>query len=304
MDTVAKFPAVARHVGGADLSRTMNPPIPYTDLLLKELKIAGRIDVDKANEYLCSLRYAPPVDVVVVSLAPTGEIAAKGYMDIYEYFYSKLRYGVLTNKGVGNIRDTYLVPIPPSPAPLPDFIANLEGHKIPDNRPDPMLCVALVVRTQWAPEDRSFDGSIDPSSPLQGHPQRQMSISGTGPSMSPINPQGSFSANPSTPSPYPQQAPDEAQRRLQEEQRQYAQRQGEQTAARILGPHLNAPTMRFILPQAFQMRELEWEVIRGILETDEKSQHDLQHLSQVLERRMKEQDNGATAPPIQPQQAA
>lgn len=303
MDTVARFPAVARHVGGADLSRTMSPPIPYSDLLLKELKIAGRIDVDKANEYLCSLRYAPPVDVVIVSLAPTGEIAAQGYADIFEYFYSKLRYGVLTNKGVGNIRDTYLVPIPASPAPLPDFITNLEGHKIPDNRPDPILCVALVVRTQWdPPQDRSVDGSIDPSSPLQGHPQRQMSISGTGPSMSPITTQGSFSGpNQSTPSPYPQQAPDEAQRRLQEEQRQFAQRQGEQTAARILGPHLNAPTMRFILPQAFQMRELEWEVIRGILETDERSQQDLQHLSQVLERRMKEQDNGAAVPQPQSQ---
>ena len=125
MDSIAKFPAVARHIGGADLTRTMNPPVPYSDLLLKDLKIAGRIAVEQANEYLCSLRYVPPVDIVIVNITPTGEVATQGFKDIYDYFHSKARYGVLANKGTGNIRDTYLVPIPPSPAPLPDFITNL-----------------------------------------------------------------------------------------------------------------------------------------------------------------------------------
>lgn len=292
MDSIAKFPAVARHIGGADLTRTMNPPVPYTDLLAKDLKIAGRIAVDQANEYLCSLRYSPPVDIVIVNITPTGEKAAEGFKDIFEYFHSKLRYGVLANKGTGNVRDTYLVPIPASPAPLPDFVTNLEEHKIPEHRLEPMLCVTLVVRTQWVPEhDRPFDGQMDPNSPLQGHPQRQMSISGPGPAMSPIAPQGSFTAgNPTAPSPYPQQSPDDAQRRAQEEQRLVHQRTGEQTAARILGHHVNAPTVAFLIPQAFQMRELEWEVIRGILESDERSRNDLQHLSQVLEERMKQQD--------------
>jgi hypothetical protein len=113
--------------------------------------------------------------------------------------------------------------------------------------------------------------------------------------MSPITAQGSF-ANPSTPSPYPQQPSQDDLKR----QRDYAQHQGEQVAARILGPHIQAPTMRFILPQAYQMRELEWQVIKGILETDERSQQDLQHLSQVLDRKMKEEDvarNGAGGPP-------
>jgi hypothetical protein len=43
------------------------------------------------------------------------------------------------------------------------------------------------------------------------------------------------------------------------------------------------------MPQAFQMRALEWEVIKGILETDEKARIDLSHLSTVLEHRMSQQ---------------
>ncbi len=293
MDSIAKFPAVARHIGGADLTRTMTPPVPYSELLAKDLKIAGRIAVEQANEYLCSLRYAPAVDIVIVNITPTGEQAAEGFRDIFEYFHSKGRYGVLANKGTGNIRDTYLVPIPASPAALPDYITNLEDHRVPEHRTEHMLCVTLVVRTQWIPEpDRSFDSQIDSNSPLQSHPQRQMSISGTGPAMSPIAPQGPYPIV--TPSPYAQESPDEAQRRAQDERRIIDQANGERTATRILGQYRSAPTVNFLIPQAFQMRELEWEVIRGILESDERSRTDLSHLSQVLEERMK-QDN---RPPV------
>ncbi|RDL36943.1 uncharacterized protein BP5553_04376 [Venustampulla echinocandica] len=281
MDSIAKFSAVAKHIGGADLSNK----IPWTDILQKELKIAGRIDQEKANEYLCSLRYSPPTDVVIVAVTPTGEAAAQGYQQLFDYFHSKNRYGVLTNKGVGNIRDTYLVPVPPSPGHLPDFIINLEGHRVPETRLEPMIVVALVIRSEWYPDHpRSFDGSPDAQSPsITGHPHRQMSISGAPPSMSPIAPQGS-----TLPTPPIQQSPlfntEEGQHRQQaEEQRQ---REGEAVAARILGPHINAPTVAFLMPQAFQMRPLEWEVIRDILEKDPVAQQNLQHLSQVLETRM------------------
>ena len=121
MDSIAKFPAAARHVGGADLTRS-STPLQWSDILQKELRIAGRIDQEKANEYLCSLRYSPPTDVVIVNVTPTGEAASRGFKEMFDYFHSKNRYGVLTNKGVGNIRDTYLVPVAPSPANLPDFI--------------------------------------------------------------------------------------------------------------------------------------------------------------------------------------
>ncbi|KAF4633143.1 hypothetical protein G7Y89_g4980 [Cudoniella acicularis] len=289
MDSVAKFPAVAKHIGGADLSSR----IPWTDLLQKELRVAGRIDQEKANEYLCSLRYNPPTDVVIVAVTPAGEAAAQDYQELFEYFHTKNRYGVLTNKSVGNIRDTYLVPVPPNPGHIPDFIINLEGHRVPETRSEPMILVVLVIRTEWQPDaHRTLDGGADAQSPsMMSHPQRQMSISGTAPSMSPINPQGTFTTPPIPQTPQFSNPEDQArERRLQE------QREGEATAARILGVHIQAPTIAFLMPQAYQMRPLEWEVIKDILEKDQKAQVDLQHLSQVLEARM-EGENRKGGPP-------
>jgi hypothetical protein len=285
MDSIAKFPAVAKHIGGADLSRLL----PWSDILQKDLRVAGRIDQEKANEYLCSLRYSPPTDVVVVNVTPTGEAASQGFRELYDYFQSKTRYGVLTNKGVGNIRDTYLVPVPPNPGNLPDFIINLEGHKVPEDRSEPMILVALVIRNEYnVNAQQSFDGANEAQSPsMIGHPQRQMSISGSAPQMSPIAPQGSFQGPPPALPSQPQMPLDEAQRRQQQEQqRMRDQQEGEVNARRILGEFVDAPTVAFLMPQAYQMRPVEWQVIRRILEEDEKARGDLQHLSQVLEIRM------------------
>jgi hypothetical protein len=291
MDSIAKFPAVAKHVGGADVTRTANPPMTWGDILQKDLRVAGRIDQDKANEYLCSLRYSPPTDVVVVNITPTGELAVGHFNDMFHYFHSKNRYGVLTNKGIGNIRDTYLVPVPASPGALPDFIINLEGHRIPEDRPENMILVALVIRNNWEEQHhQSFNTSMDAQSPsIQNHHVRQLSISGTGtgPAMSPIAPPNASFPNIGPPPHHPPQLSREDIQRRQEQE--MAQRQGEETARAILGHHAQAPTVGFLMPQAFQMRALEWEVIKGILETDEKARIDLSHLSTVLEHRMSQQ---------------
>jgi len=290
MDSIAKFPAIAKHIAGVDIKT-----IPWSEILLKELKVAGRIDQEKANEYLCSLRYSPPTDVVVVNITPTGELATKNFESLYNYFDTKNRYGVLTNKGTGNVRDTYLVPVRPSPHSLPDFITNLEGHKVPENRSEPMVLVALVIRNDVPGEPQP-----DISSPsVVSHSQRQMSISGTGPSMSPIGPL----QQPTFPNMVPPQQAmhyqlaEEAQRRQsqdgqkQHDQRESNQRAGEEVAKKILGNYLHAPTVAFLMPQAFQMRPVEWEVVRSILEEDERARLDLQHLSSVLETRMLAQNH-------------
>lgn len=288
MDSVAKFPASAKHVAGADLSKTMN----WADLLHKELKIAGRISMEHANEYLCSLRYSPQTDVVVVEIIPHGELSGQGVISLCNYFISKKRYGVLTNKGVGNIRDTYLIPVLASPAKLPDFIINLEGHRLSENRPEPVIIVALVIRNdyvappQTTPTPLAFDGATDPRSPMITQPQRQMSMSGLGPAMSPINPQSGFP--PAQPPPnhnLPIHLPQN------DSQNGQAQRDGEANAYRILGDRAHDPTVAFLMPQAYHMREVEWNSIREILVKDPKARHDLQYLSQVLESKLA--DDGA-----------
>lgn len=290
MDAVAKFPAYAKQVAGPDLSRN-RMQTPWSDLLHRDLKVHGRIDADKANEYLCGLRYSPPSDVVIIDITPASE--SQDFLDLYNYFHDKKRYGVLTNKGPGNVRDTYLVPVPPGPGNIPDFVVNLLEHKVPEDRSEPSLLVTLVVRNGWEQPSRmhSFDGTTDPHSPLTAGDiaQRQMSISHPGPAISPspITKQTTNSFPPPSPSSALQKPEEKHQQQdIQnlEEQRRIAQREGEQIAYRILGEYARAPTVSFLMPQAYQMRDLEWSTIREILERDEKAQNDLKYLSEVLAR--------------------
>jgi hypothetical protein len=291
MNSVADFPAVARHIGGADLSKVGPNQIPWSDLVPQRLQVAGRIDQEKANQYLCSLRYSLPTDVVVLALTPTGEAANAEFIKLYEYFHTKTRYGVVGNKGLANVRDTYLVPVPPGTGNVPEFLMNLENNKLPETRTDPMVLVTLAIRHELVPQPpHNIDGNISPSTPaLVNHPQRQMSIGGySGPGMSPIQPQGSFGfpATPQVPTaPLQAALADSQQAEVQRRERMEAQARGEAAAMQILGPHVSAPTVSFLMPQAWQMKPEEWQLIRLIYEEEPKAQDDLAYLSQLLEKR-------------------
>jgi hypothetical protein len=306
MDSIAKFPATAKYAAGADLSASL----PWTSILQKELKVAGRIDAERANEYLCSLRYSPPTDLVVVNISPVDG-ASQSFFELYNYFFGKNRYGVLTNKGIGNIRDTYLVPVPPSPEALPDFVTNLDGHKVPQERFKPMILIALVIRN----ENYQSPSANSPS--VMAHHQRQMSLNSNGPAMSPVQPgssTGQFQRfSPPQQQSYQNQIPyqqqpqhpshlqiSEAERQRLDAERNYAQQQGEAIAYGILGELKTAPTLQFLLPQAYQMRDREWMVIKSILESDEKARYDLNHLSTMIEIRGREREqSNAGAPQAQ-----
>jgi hypothetical protein len=284
MNSVATFPAVARHIGGADLSNIHgSTQIPWSDLIPSKLQVAGRIDQDKASEYLCSLRYSAPTDIVVVALTPTGEKATQEFEKLFEYFHSKNRYGVVGNKGAANVRDTYLVPVSAGTGNIPEFMMNLENNKLPTDRPERVLLVTLVIRSQPSELPPQIDGNRSPS--VVGHPQRQMSIGGNGPAMSPIAPQGAF-GTPLTPQPLHQPPnPQAMDADVKRRQHLELQQNGERLARGILGELINAPTVSFLIPQAYQMQAHEWNVIRDIFMQDPKSQNDLQHLSDLLKAR-------------------
>ncbi|CAK7212695.1 Transcription factor bye1 [Sporothrix eucalyptigena] len=148
MNTVANFQATARHVGGVNLSATIG--LPWTTLVPKKLTVAGRIDEQIATEYLCSLRYSAPTDISVASLSPATDAAKADFLAIIDYFTQRRRYGVVGEKGVGNVRDTYLVPIPSGTSSHPEFMLNLEDNFIPTSRTAPMLLLVVVYRNDAA----------------------------------------------------------------------------------------------------------------------------------------------------------
>ena len=289
MTSICHFSAAARHVAGADLSTVGTP---WSNLLGDSLSVAGRIDPGKATEYLCSLRYSPKTDVTVVSLSASGgERAAGEFMKLFEYFRSKNRYGVVGNKTLANVRDTYLIPVPAGKDNGPEFLSNLDNNMLPAERTEPMLIIAIVVRDPEVQSTvaQSYDGSGSPSLP-SNHSHRQLSLGGQGPSMSPIvpqPPQGMFATQPpahATPTAgvTSTQPPNSEQER---QQRQALQLRGEAVAREILGEFITAPTATFLMAQAYRMEPTEWRVIRQVFEEQELARVDLKTLSSLLEKK-------------------
>ncbi|EFX02553.1 phd finger domain protein [Grosmannia clavigera kw1407] len=152
MNMVANFQATARHIGGVNLTTTIG--LPWSTLIPKALTVAGRIDEQIATEYLCSLRYSAPTDVTVASLSPATDAATSGFLSLVDYFTARKRYGVVGEKGVGNVRDTYLVPVPAGTSSHPEFMLNLEDNFIPVSRAAPMLLLVVVYRNDEAAMER------------------------------------------------------------------------------------------------------------------------------------------------------
>lgn len=200
MNTIADLQVVAKHVGGAKLTETIG--LPWSTLFPKRLTVAGRIDQQKAVEYLCSLRYSTPTDIVVTSLEPASAGSREAYLKLIDYFVSKARYGVVGEKSVGNVRDTYLVPVLPGTGGHPEFMLNLVDNFIPETRTEKMLLCVFVYRNDPAalPRRQSSTSSTQavPQSPVVNTPtaaqgafaQRAQSISA--PQFSPTSPQGPF----------------------------------------------------------------------------------------------------------------
>jgi hypothetical protein len=299
MSSIADFQASAKYIGGADFAKIGQWP----KLIPKRMTVAGRITEQSAVEYLCGLRYSNLTDIVVISITPTSVDGKQDFDTLIDYFVKKKRYGVVGDKAVGNVRDTYLVPVPAGDDNHPEFMLNLVDNYIPKSRAEPMLLAVFVYRHE--PEQISQTTKATPVPIPQpagtptpgGYAQRSSSISG--PSFSPATPQGSFPGHPSggpmqstTPVPIPQPphmsrpppatAPVPAVQT--EAQKAHAQQAGQLLAQEVLGDLLTVSTVQFLLPQAYQMSRREWEVIKDIYEKDERARDDLQYLGALLEK--------------------
>lgn len=300
MNTIADFQATARYAAGANLSTTIN--LPWTKLIPRRMTVAGRIDEQRAIEYLCSLRYADNTDVVVVSVSPASEAGRPDFMRLFDYFTSKKRYAVVGDKGVGNVRDTYLVPVPAGDGDLPEFLLNFSDNLVPNTRSEPILLAVFVYRNTTPLETRrsvstpSSSVANTPTPTAGGFGSRNASVSG--PAFSPAATQSPHQqhspAFPATQGGHPTQGAHQvvppnqpphgyAARPTEDEEFQRRREQGESIAREVLGPFINCPTVQFLLPQAYQMTRREWEVCRRIYERDPRARDDLKHLSNLLQ---------------------
>ncbi|XXG95472.1 hypothetical protein Hte_001736 [Hypoxylon texense] len=319
MTTVADIDTVAKYVGGADLSKTRG--IAWKDLIPPVLTVAGRINEEKAIPYLCGFRYNNQVDLVITSLTlahPADANARKQFLAVLDYFQSKNRYGVVGEKKLGNVRDTYLMPIPEGDGPLPEPILNIADHAVPLKRSEPMLLMIFVFRDEKHPQipveqQVSEMQKAASATPAQSTPAPARNASMSAPTWSPATPQGSFGGQ-SLPTPTPQYnqtpvppptipghpappvpprqvlpatpaAPANSTPVTQDPNvpaLRAAQAEGEMKARQVLGPLFTSSTVAFLLPHAARMKEGEWTAVRRCLERDPRARNDLQLLSKLL----------------------
>ncbi|KAI2628722.1 hypothetical protein GGR54DRAFT_360351 [Hypoxylon sp. NC1633] len=308
MTNVAEIDTVAKFAGGADLSEVRG--LAWKDLIPPLLTVCGRIAEEKAIPYLCGLRYNNQVDLIIASLTPnqpTDPNVRRQFLAVIDYFLTKKRYGVVGEKKLGNVRDTYLVPVAEGDGPIPEPIQNISGHLIPQIRYEPMLLMVFVFRdekqAQIPMDQQMFEIQKGSSAtPSQGTPTNpRLSISG--PSWSPATPQGSFGNQQNMTPPIYSQTPVPPPKipGLAATPRQAsaagpgavaqdptvpalraAQAEGEMKARQVLGPLFTSSTVAFLLPHAARMKEGEWTAVRKVLERDPRAQDDLQLLSRLL----------------------
>ena len=316
MTNVADITTVARYMGGADLSKVRG--IPWKELIPPVLTVAGRIPEEKAIPYLCGLRYNNQIDLVITSLQPANisdQNARTQFLAVIDYFRNKKRYGVVGERKLGNVRDTYLIPVSEGDGPIPEPMQNIGDHLIPQNRTEPLLLMVFVVRDEKQnpiPADQqkaeappptsatSMDAtpsapprgppatpSYSPATPHPYHPPNYNqtpipppAITGQQPTTVPPRPATTVAPTPAPP--VQQQQPTPSTQDPQVTALRAAQAEGERKARQVLGPLFASATVTFLLPHAARMKEGEWNAVKRCLERDHRARDDLQLLSKLL----------------------
>jgi len=155
---IGNFEAIARHVAGSDLA--MKTTLP--SIFPKELLVHGRIEAEKADQYLCGLSSARYTDVCVLNLTPAvdnDEEAQMEFDNLYTYFSGRERYGVVGEGHRENVKDVYIVPLDEGISEMPQFLRRLDRNDIEQPRPRRMLLVVFVLKWSSAPSSNQASPS-------------------------------------------------------------------------------------------------------------------------------------------------
>ncbi|KXL43957.1 hypothetical protein M433DRAFT_135373 [Acidomyces richmondensis BFW] len=190
----------ARFVAGRDLTSTAN----WRDILPSALNIDGRLQIAKAEEYLCGLQWSHNSDVAVLALTPYDDAAT--FNRVFDYFSSRQRYAVINKDKPPMVKDLYVIPVEVR-SNLPEHIQMLEHCTIKTPVEERLLLATCVVsraplppppptstqQLQLQQNGHHINGTQQPANGTGGAqpaglPQH-MRPDGQGPSGSPLNSQ-------------------------------------------------------------------------------------------------------------------
>ncbi|CAL8578873.1 Transcription factor bye1 [Xanthoria parietina] len=308
MEGVAEFHGIGKHVAGANLNGT----IPWNLLMSETINVEGRIDIERATEYLCGLQYSKTTDVSIVAITPTEEEESKiAFEKLFQYFTDRKRYGVIVKKS--DAKDVYLVPLDAGTTVKPEFIELLEYCTIQTPVPERMLLVTFVIRSHNAaaaqenntprqPDAAAIASPINASggpapSPFTAPPPMGYHGSPTPAAYhnSPPQPQGGFQPPQQYSHTPPQQLPYGIPPHQHHQQQQpppyqppYNGPVGMEAAKQVLGEMAYAPTVGAMLDEAPTAGVVEFQIVREIYQTVSAAKENYDMLKTMLQMKLRE----------------
>lgn len=149
--SLGTFNTVAKFAAGCQPD-VPNLGLSWPEVMPAEIKLHGRIQPSKADEYLCGLEYSNTTELVIVNiLEPKEPNEHAQFTKFFNYLKQKGRYGVGMQHSVPAIKDIYLLPMEAGQA-LPTVMRALE-HDIPDPVPERSFLVPIVIKWTELPHN-------------------------------------------------------------------------------------------------------------------------------------------------------
>ena len=289
MASIAQFGGTAKHVAGANLSTIY----PWDQMIPASLSIEGRIAIERASTYLCGLQWSKTTDVSVVSVSPSDSPEDKTQFDtLFNYFTERNRYGVVAKSPIPAVRDVYVVPLDSGVSAKPDFVELLEYCTIEEPRPERMLLLTYVVKTQadGDPSAQATPRHLDSAavaSPVTNHVPHQyqtpVPVGQPGMNMSPPPPYSVGSYQPAYGSPsQPQQGFAPVPQPPAMQAFNSSASVGIEAARKVLGDMASAPAVSELLSIAPNTGEGEFGVIRDVFDSVPACRNDFTMLTGIL----------------------
>ncbi|KAM3415463.1 putative histone deacetylase complex subunit cti6 [Cercospora zeina] len=272
----------ARFVAGRDLQ----PATLWQNLLPRTLSIDGRLQITKAEDYLCGLRWSSSSDVSVLQLTPGENVEA--FNSVFDYFHSRERYAVVEKDKPAMVKDLYIIPVESGQA-LPGHVEMLEHCTLSKPVQERTMLATLIIA-------RAPDSPVKDAGPQQasanGHLPPHVRQSIGGPAGSPLNAQHSSFSPPNPvqaqsayggapafpPNPYGPQAQHHTPPMPSAQQQPHAN----PLVSQILGDLQYAPTAQLIFNSAPNISTDQLQNLRAILEEDVNARTDLEALTRRL----------------------
>ena len=284
MSSVARFPVVATHVAGAELSEFQ----PYTSLLPRLLEVDGRLAKNVADKYLCDLQHSKTSDVSVLNLGlASHDPAAKAEFDkLFDYFHERDRYAVVGKPGHDIVRDIYISPAEAGMGTLPPHLTLLEVNNIEQPLPGRMLLVTIVVKRVDAGQNQTpIAQRAGEASPVNaGLGSTPQAVPGASQVL--IANRGSLPPYGSPIPPTAQQTPPPAHAHPETATTQPPYpftMQGQERAFRVLGPELfRAPVVANLLGVTPDISEEQLANLKDLFEKNPETRESIEALGKVL----------------------